>query len=326
MGKKSFVIGEKVLYIPYNFFNTNIVDKCVFEMYYLGGSDEIQGRFFLTHDADLIKTFNKKEYKYPENGIIVCDDYTRIKKYSENLYKKYLLLTHFFLKNEDAYNNATRFFLAQDDFKKFFTYYGYNSKLFDNLVKLPYFIHIRFTFDLIWKRTLGTIKRLFFPVIFLIDLIKFIYEEHYNFKEAKRNLIKELHDNNSFIIRASTTEEQRKQGVDTKKKIVEAAKDVYSKSTINFFTLLISIISIIIGVVFFSISSNEKNEEIRFLQNENQRISTELYELIQANQDKNINEALLLQNEINANLQANLEIITRLLQDLKLSNNNFISE
>jgi hypothetical protein len=321
MKKRSIKNGDRVLYIPYNIFNGKHKDG-VIEAYYLGERDKVSGQYLLATDPEKVKTFDKKTYIYPEDGIIVCDDYARIKKYNENLHKRYLSLISFLLKHEDTYNNATRFFLARDDFKELFTYYGYNSKLFDNLIKFPYFVIIRFIFNITWKQILGLIKRLIFPIIFMIDLIKFIYEEHYIYKESKRKLIQELHDNDSFIIRASTTEEQRKQSVETKRILVEAAKDVYSKSTINFFTLLISIISILVGIVYFSISSNKKDEEIASLQKENQRILIELYELKQNNQNNYMRETHLLQKEINNNLQINLKEITKILQELRETNNH----
>jgi len=311
--KKPYKNGDKVLYIPCNIFDSNFIKSGIKEVYYLGERDKIPGQYLLTTDLEKAKYFNKESYNYPEDGIIVVDDYTRIKKYSENLHKRYSALLCFLLKNEDTYNNATKFFLTKDDFKVFFTYYGYNSKLFDNLIKFPYFVIIRFMFNVTWKRILGLIKRLFFPVIFLIDLIKFIFEEHYNYKELKRKLIQELRDNNSFIIRASTTKDQREQSIKTKQELLETAKEVYSKSTINFFTLLISILSILIGIMFFSISSNKMNEENASLQKENQRLLVELQELKQ-----------IQQNEINNNLQTNIEEINKILQELKDENNHSV--
>jgi hypothetical protein len=185
------------------------------------------------------------------------------------------------------------------------------------LISFPYFVRLRFNSNIILKRLIGVIKRLFFPLVFLIDLVKFIYEEHYAYKEAKRKLIQELRDNNSFIIRASTTEEQRKQSVETKQKIVEASKDVYLKSTVNFFTLIISMLSILIGIIYFSISSSRKDDLISSLEQDKQNLRIQLEQMQNETNTNSENRLHKTQNEINRAIVNDLEHVIQQLQILE---------
>jgi hypothetical protein len=311
-----FTKGQEVIYIPYNLFDQKNPDGIV-RAYYLEEFNDGSGKYFLTNDKAKINIFDQKKYSLPNSWIIINDDYKKIKIYNEKLYNKYLKLIKYLVKHEDGYNSATRFCEIKDDIKKFFTYFGYNSKLFDKLISFPYCVKLRFNLNIILKLLVGVIKRLFFPLVFLIDLVIFIYEEHYAYKEAKRKLIQELQDNNSFIIRASTTEEQRKQSVETKQKIVESSKDVYSKSTVNFFTLIISMLSILIGIIYFSISSSKKDGLIYSLEQDKQNLKTQLEQMqneINVDRENRLNKT---QNEINLAITNDLEYIIQQLQVLE---------
>jgi hypothetical protein len=321
MKKNKLRKGQKILYLAIDFLETqNIV-----EVFYIEEYSDGSGRFYLTTNDTKVNTFNQENYIHlPGDEILVGHDYRYIKNYSKRKCDKYIRLLKFLLKNEDAYNNATKYFVFRDDYKELYSNYGNNSLLFNNLMFCPIFFYFRFWFNVSWKYLLGTLKRIFSLLLFFKDLVKFLYEDYYNYKCAKNELKNYISESRSLVMRMSVTEAQKKEDIEKMEKNVFESKEIYSKSNISFFTFVISIIAILVSTIFFTVNLTKKDDTISYLQKENRNLSEELNRMRTEKDKINENMANETQNEINNKLILNLNELTNILHILK--ENNQISE
>jgi hypothetical protein len=313
MNKWKLRKGEKIVFLALDF----VKGQIVVEAYYLEEYPDNSGRFYVTTDESLINTFNQQTYNnLPDQGILVGHDFKQIKKYSENLLSKYNKLIRFLITNKDIYNNATKYFDFRDDYTELFTNFNYNSKLFNNLIYHPTLYKIRFWFNVLWKYLLGTIKQIFYLLIFLKDLVVFLYQDYFNYRCAKNELKSYIRESEPFLL-YSLTDKQRNQEKENREKVVGGAKETYSRSNISFFAFLISVITILVTTVFFTVNLNNKDGVISKLEHENKKLEYEILEIKSNDNIEYLNKFFERQNEINEKLLLNLNELTNIINEIK---------
>ena len=327
MKKVKFERGQRVIYIKGNI----LQGKLVIDAYFLEECDDIEGEFILTSNINRVESFTQKNRSILlDEEIFFEKDYKKILKFSDKLFKKYQNLNIYLLENNDIYHNATRYLLFRDDFQELYNVFGDKEELYrysknkryhkhsdfcKRLIKTPYFVTLRFIFNISWKYILGTFKQIFYLLFFIKDLIVNLYIDYFNYRATKHEL-KKYEKEIEYKPRNEMQQKINNEGKEWYKKNIEEKKAIYVKSNIAFFTLFIAVIVFIFTMVINTNNLNKKDVEINLLKNNNDRLEQEIVQL-----KNNVEmEILVNQNLLNNNLVFSINYLTEIIKELKKEN------
>lgn len=326
MKKHKFIRGQKVLYIKGDI----LQNQLALEAYFIEESDDNSEKFILTTKKEEIETFNqKKNYAITDNEILIVREYDKIHPYNDKQKNKYQMINKYLHDNYDTYHNATRYFLFRDCFQELYNAFGdkeilyknkdkkekqyyTHSKLCNNIIKIPYFYRFRIKLHIILKYIIGTIRHIFYLPFFFKDLVANLYTDYFNYRAAKHELDRYKKEFD-YLPKNEVQERYNNKEIETKKQEIESKREIYVKSNISFFTLILAIIVFIITDIINTCTINNKDDEITILKIKNEKLEKEIEEL----KSDTENEILFNQEQINNNLIMNIKSLTEILNELK---------